>query len=78
MEVDSGVGKQANLSTWQIRLANGIHTLICIFSENSTTFANFLENPSNFSYQKGKKKKKTLLMGYRKHHFHEIELFLEV
>ncbi len=27
VEVDSGVGKQANLSTWQIRLANGVFML---------------------------------------------------
>jgi hypothetical protein len=56
VEVDSGVGKQAKLSTWQIRLANGIHTLICVFSVSSTTFANFLENSSNFPYRKKKKK----------------------
>jgi hypothetical protein len=79
VEVDSGVGKQANLSTWQIRLANGIHNLICVSSVNSTTFAKFFGKFIKFSISKNFNFfLKILLMGYKKQHFHEIELFVEV
>jgi hypothetical protein len=63
VEVDSGVGKQANLSTWQIRLANGIHNLICVYSVNSTTFAKFF---GKFIINKLNIKKKNPVDGLQK------------